>query len=104
MSGINISNNSWNNWTSSSIQTLFAGFSTSGVNNLASLTNDYSSIKNGSYGKLVKAYYDKEDSSSTKKTSSQDKINQLAQRNVIYIKVFFKWGNYGNTGSPEDIS
>ncbi|MBP7059497.1 MAG: hypothetical protein KBA87_03640 [Lachnospiraceae bacterium] len=79
MSGINISNNSWNNWTSSSIQTLFAGFSTSGVNNLASLTNDYSSIKNGSYGKLVKAYYDKEDSSSTKKTSSQDKINQLAK-------------------------
>lgn len=79
MSGINISNDSWNSWTSSSIQTLFSGLSTSGVSSLASLTSDYSSIRNGSYGKLVKAYYKKENSSGSKNTSAQDKINQLAK-------------------------
>ncbi len=38
------------------------------VNSLSSLLSDYSSIKGGSYGKLMKAYYS--EVSTTKKTSS----------------------------------
>ncbi|MCR4781138.1 MAG: hypothetical protein K5851_00105 [Lachnospiraceae bacterium] len=81
MSGLNIQNNSWNGWTSSSIGTLFSGFQTTGVNGLASFVSDYSSIKNGSYGKLVKAYYEKIDSANEeeKKTakSISDKIDYV---------------------------
>lgn len=74
MSGLNIQNNSWNGWTSSSIGTLFSGFAPTGVNSLSSIVSDYSQIKNGSYGKLVKAYYDKIETPTTKKTNSEKKI------------------------------
>lgn len=50
-----------------------------GANSLSSLTNvlsDYSSIKTGSYGKLMKAYYgmDSEKSTSSKTDSSKEKL------------------------------
>lgn len=59
MSGLNIKNPNWNGWTSSSIHSLFSGFNTSGVSSLSSIAGDFSEIKNGSYGRLVRAYYDK---------------------------------------------
>jgi len=52
---------------------LFGSSSSSSGNwmsNLLSLTSDYNSIRNGSYGKLLKAYYGK-NSSSTKSTTSK---------------------------------
>ena len=74
MSGLNIQNNSWNGWTSSSIGTLFSGFTPTGVNSLSSIVSDYSQIKNGSYGKLVKAYYDKIETPITKKTTASKDV------------------------------
>lgn len=52
---------------------LFQGLSSSsgGLGNLNFLS-DYASIKNGSYGKLMKAYYGKNANSSTAKTSKSD--------------------------------
>ena len=48
-----------NFWSSSSLSNLFASGSTSGNSNsgLYSLFTDRTSIKNGSYGKLMKSYY-----------------------------------------------
>ena len=58
---------------------LFSSFSNSGsgVDSLSSILSDYSSIKNGSYGKLLKAYYGTNTSSSVSslvddKTASED--------------------------------
>lgn len=73
MAGININVNSWNGWTTSSIGTLFSGFRASGVSSLATIASDYRSITDGSYGQLVKAYYEKVDTtSSSTKTKSQN--------------------------------
>lgn len=45
-----------------------------GVSNLAGLVSDYNTIKNGSYNKLVKAYY-KKMGDDTKPSSSSGKVN-----------------------------
>lgn len=64
-------------WNSDSINMLFSSVgnrNTVSNNNLYSLTSllsDYSSIKSGSYGKLVKAYYAKQSEENT--TTSNDK-------------------------------
>lgn len=65
-------------WNSDSINMLFSSVgnrnSVSNTNNLSSLTSllsDYSSIKSGAYGKLVKAYYAKQSEEDT--ASSADK-------------------------------
>lgn len=63
-------------YDSSSISTLFSslGSSSSSSNFLGINLGDYASIRSGSYGKLMKSYYSKIESSDTK-TSSKDKIN-----------------------------
>ena len=38
---------------------LFKNFTAKGVSAISNLINDYRTIKSGSYGKLVGAYYDK---------------------------------------------
>lgn len=51
---------------------LLGGSSTSGGSDMSSLLSDYASIKNGSYGKMMKSYYAKvvdEDSTSSKSSS-----------------------------------
>ncbi|MDO5574171.1 MAG: hypothetical protein Q4G60_09385 [bacterium] len=64
---------------------LFSSLSSSGSNSSTSSTgssmylSDYASIKNGSYSKLLKAYYAKNDTSSTAKTS--DEIEESAKTN-----------------------
>ena len=55
--------------------TLLSGGSSTSDSGMSSLLTDYASIKNGSYGKMMKAYYakataDENDEASTKKTSS----------------------------------
>lgn len=60
---------------------LFSSMSTSSGSSLGNLNflSDYASIKNGSYGKLLKAYYNKvgNDSSSTS-TNSTDKSDKIS--------------------------
>ncbi|MBR1477332.1 MAG: hypothetical protein IJ608_05145 [Lachnospiraceae bacterium] len=55
------------------------GNSNSGVNALASLVSDYSSIKNGTYGKLMRAHYANETSSAkgTSSSSTNDVLSKL---------------------------
>jgi hypothetical protein len=38
---------------------LFQNFTAKGVSTISNLINDYRTIKSGSYGKLLNAYYDK---------------------------------------------
>lgn len=57
---------------------LFSGLSTSSSSNKSGTTNflaDYASIKNGSYGKLMKAYYAKPSSDDDKTTSNASKYS-----------------------------
>ena len=55
--------------------TLLGGSSTGGGSDMSSLLSDYASIKNGSYGKMMKSYYSKitEDDSTSSKSSSKTK-------------------------------
>lgn len=55
--------------------TLLGGSSTGGSSDMSSLLSDYASIKNGSYGKMMKSYYSKitEDDSTSSKSSSKKK-------------------------------
>lgn len=81
MNGINLNN-------SSNISSLFGSLSSNGTSD--SLLSDYASLKNGSYKKLMKAYYKEMGSSSTsdseslKKTSSSEQTS--ADKKSIAIK------------------
>ena len=81
MSGINLNN-------SSNISSLFGSLSSNGTTD--SLLSDYASLKNGSYKKLMKAYYKEmgtdstSDSDSTRKTSSSKQT--AADKKSIAIK------------------
>ena len=81
MNGINLNN-------SSNISSLFGSLSSNGTSD--SLLSDYASLKNGSYKKLMKAYYKELGSSSTsdseslKKTSSNEQTS--ADKKSIAIK------------------
>lgn len=68
-------------YDSNSVSTLFSSLSTSGTNNSNSSTNagllgisliDYASIKNGSYGKLMKSYYELDDADKAKDVNSKN--------------------------------
>lgn len=70
-----------NGYDSNSVSTLFSSLSTSGTNNSNSSTNagllgisliDYASIKNGSYGKLMKSYYELDDADKAKDVNSKN--------------------------------
>lgn len=70
-----ISLNGLNSGLADTYSTLLGGGSSSSESGVSSLLTDYASIKNGSYGKMMKAYYakaaaDEDDESSSKKTSS----------------------------------
>lgn len=94
MASINFStfNQSYFGLTSSGASSLFGSLSgTSSISNTASFLSDYASIRNGSYTKLLKSYYNKIDSesnestSSTNKTDSADKLTNaqlLSERDV----------------------
>lgn len=67
-------------WNSDSINMLFSsvGNRNSNANNLSSLTSllsDYNSIKTGAYGKLVKAYYAKDQANDATSSASKNKAN-----------------------------
>ena len=70
-----ISLNGLNSGLADTYSTLLNGGSSTSDSGMSSLLTDYPSIKNGSYGKMMKAYYakataDENDEASTKKTSS----------------------------------
>lgn len=59
-------------YDSSSISTLFSSLgSSSGSNFLGINLTDYKCIQNGSYGKLLRAYYSKQDTDSTSSTTNK---------------------------------
>ena len=69
-----ISLNGLNSGLADTYSTLLSGGSSTSDSGMSSLLTDYASIKNGSYGKMMKAYYakataDEDDEASTKKTS-----------------------------------
>lgn len=76
-----ISLNGLNSGLADTYSSLLGGVSSSSGMDASSLLADYASIKNGSYGKMMKAYYakasageeDDDDSTSSKKTSSANK-------------------------------
>ena len=67
-----------NGYDSNSISALFSGMGTTNTNASASNglyginLSDYASIKNGSYGKLVKSYYELDDDTKTKDKKSKN--------------------------------
>ncbi len=71
-------------WSSDSIGTLFSSMNSSNSNSMSSMLGDYYSIKNGSYKKLLTAYYsiDSEDGTG-KKTSknSEDTLSKILNQN-----------------------
>ncbi len=56
---------------------LFSSLNKSDSTGMSSLLGDYASIKNGSYGKLMKAYY---------KGNAKDEVNTLAKKNSTDVK------------------
>lgn len=80
-----ISLNGLNSGLADTYSTLLGGSSSSSGMDASSLLADYASIKNGSYGKMMKAYYakasaseeDDSDSTSSKKTSSNKEKDAL---------------------------
>lgn len=74
-------------YNSSSISSLFSSLNNSSSNNYMSGINyaDYNSIRNGSYRKLVKAYYAKE--SGTSSSNSTSKTDSTTDKNTSSQKV-----------------
>jgi len=76
------------NYFNTGLSGLFS--SSSGSNSFMnySFISDYTSIRNGSYGKLLKAYYNKEGSgSSSKSNNASDKIfHKVADKSLTTIK------------------
>lgn len=75
------------------ISGLFSGFGTSntssGISGLGSLLSDYSAIRNGSYSKLMKAYYNNVDNTATKSAYNnavKNKNNSAAADSSTTIK------------------
>ena len=76
----------------SSISTLFSNSYQSNSNNnsmmnLYSAFSEYSTIRSGAYRKLVKAYYNEADTSSTNSTSSSNKVNQTSEETKQYTQI-----------------
>lgn len=63
---------------------LFAGLTTSTGSNygLSTFLSDYASIKNGSYGKLMKAYYRKDASDEIKSVASNSTLKKTSNKNT----------------------
>lgn len=67
---------------------LFSGLGgNSGSSGMSTFLSDYSSIKNGSYGKLMKAYYGQSGSDSTKKAGSSAKSSKTTVDDIINDKM-----------------
>ncbi|MCD7726245.1 MAG: hypothetical protein LUI12_11975 [Clostridiales bacterium] len=78
-----ISLNGINSGLADTYSTLLSGSSSSSTSDLSSLLADYAAIKNGSYSKMMKAYYAKtsesdEDSESTSTSSVKDTLSASA--------------------------
>lgn len=82
MSNINFStlNRSFFGLTTSGANSLFGSTGLSSVSSTASLLSDYASIRNGSYTKLLRSYYNKIDSEDSDKASTTTKKTTTADR------------------------
>lgn len=91
MAGISgIDNNYFYGTNVSGISTLLGSLGkTNGVSSLANVISDYNQIKTGTYGRLLKAYYGKqeeENKTSTKKTSAGDSDKTSLKESLSNIK------------------
>lgn len=72
MAGISgLTNNIFYGLSSSGASSLFGSLKTDSTSALSSVVSDYSSIKNGSYGKLLKSYYGQNTASSATSSASK---------------------------------
>lgn len=76
---------------------LFGGTSNSSSLGSTNILSDYASIKNGSYGKLLKAYYAKQDAEKTAGTG--DTSQKLTLMNSYASKISQKATSIGNAAS-----
>ena len=76
---------------------LFGGTSNSSSLGGTNILSDYASIKNGSYGKLLKAYYAKQDAEKTAGTG--DTSQKLTLMNSYASKISQKATSIGNAAS-----
>ena len=88
MAGLNLNVGNYFGTSVSGVSTLFSSLKTSGTSSLASLVSDYSSIRSGSYGKLVRSYYNKstestDDTSSGKKTDNKSTDSLSATNSAL---------------------
>ncbi len=69
--------------TTDSVGTLFSSLNTKGSSSMTNMLSDYYSIKNGSYKKLLTAYYsiDDKDSKATSKVGESDTLSKLLNQN-----------------------
>ena len=81
-------------WDSNSISTLFSSLSSSGTGffgtgsaSSSNLLADYYSIKNGSYGKLMKSYYNQLNESTASSTSKSSSTDKTASTNTTKATV-----------------
>ena len=69
------------------------------TNTIASITTDYASIKNGSYNKVVKAYYKKGDTEDTTVKKKTDKKTEEKVKSTALDKVATKATDLGSKAS-----
>lgn len=67
------------NFTNNDYSYLFSGLTSSGSDSSSSFFADYASIKNGSYGKLMKAYYKQDDGKSGGTSATKNKDNKVVK-------------------------
>ncbi|MCM1089369.1 MAG: hypothetical protein NC413_00880 [Muribaculum sp.] len=65
----------------------FSSTGSSNSSNMSNFLSDYASIKNGSYGRLMKAYYKQTGSSSTSSTTSSTKKTKTTVDDIIAEKM-----------------
>ena len=62
--------------------TLFSGMSSSSGSSFSGLIGEYNQIRNGTYGRLLKAYYKKYNADGSTKTDTTDKITDKVKNRV----------------------
>jgi len=64
--------------------TLFSGFSTSGTGSFQSWIGEYANIKNGTYKRLLKSYYEKYNADGTAKTDTSSSNKTTSSSKSVY--------------------
>ena len=80
MAGISgLTNNNFYGTSTGSVGTLFSSLKTNSTSAMSSVLSDYASIKNGSYGKLMKTYYGQ---NTVKSADQGSKVTEKAKKST----------------------